>query len=172
MFMNKIVDLVCDCGIQLPWRDMYSNHLTKRFEDHIVCAEEADWQLQDRVMWLNPPYSIWEAVSQRLLESTKGTFVALVPDWGQPWIAGLLSITRKKWYIAAGTPLFELDQVRCGPTRWGVWLLLITAARHPVDAFGNVTILPWNQALKSRAHRRGKVEDQKSQLPEVVDSAM
>lgn len=143
-----------------PWRDMFANDMTHRCPDYIVDNDKADWCDQKVIMWVNPPFSMWEVTAAKIVASS-GECVCLVPDWGQHWLERLLSLSRK-FYIPAGVGLFEIDQHKMPPTKWGCWLLHVGDRRQGL-AFRPVTYLPWNRAEKlsvgqKRRQRRAKLK--------------
>ena len=152
-FMEQIVELLQPVVAGCKWRDLYSNIFTAQFPDHIIKAELADWSLPGWVSWVNPPFSIWAEVAQRIVLAKDGHFACLVPDWGSVWIGSLLQIATK-YYIPSGTSLFQLDGTRSRPMVWGCWLLHIKPGLRPLVAeLENVTILAWNR-VKSVGQKR------------------
>ena len=155
--MQRIMALIPVQDGAAGWRDMYSTEATARFSDFVTCAETADWAEMQKVLWINPPYSQWKEVAERV-KNSKSRCVCLVPNWGKEYEDQLLSVARGRWYIPSGTALFQLDGVRVCPTRWGCWLIEIDAGQRrpcgPGEELKNVTVLAWNRSDKSVGRKR------------------
>ena len=152
-YMEQIVELLQPEVGGCKWRDLYCNALTAQFPNFIIKAELADWSLPGWVSWVNPPFSLWAEIAQRIVLAQDGHFICLLPDWGQVWAVSLLQIATK-FYIPSGTSLFQLDGVRSRPITWGCWLLHIKPGPRPLVAeLENVTILAWNRGTSRRQKR-------------------
>ena len=156
-FMQRILELMPTPDGADDWRDMFSTAATVRFSDFVNCAATADWGELQKVLWINPPFSLWRETALQV-QSSKSRCVCLVPDWGKDYEHDLLTVAIGRWYIPSGTPLFQLDGQRSQPTRWGCWLLDIPQAPRPVipkKEMCKVTILSWNKSeVKSAGKKR------------------
>ncbi len=166
------------CGKSgLKWTDAYATIVTTRFESFFTSAESADWASQDRVLWVNPPFTKLE-MSGKLVLSGLLRCVCLIPDWGQPWLSRILSMSQSRLYIPSGTPMFDLDQKWVPPIRWGCWLLLVPEGKRlrrcpRVGEFDGNCVLPWNQpksdvqSLGRRRRERAKMVKQQLRLDQA-----
>ena len=161
-FLDEIVNLI---GGNKPWRDLFASSITRRFEEWLEDAwlEEAAWNDKTHVNWVNPPFTQWERVKDKLLQ-TCAESVCLVPDWGQRWQEQLLCRGRK-WYIPSGVALFRVDGKRLPSCRWGCWVIHISGVgecHNPTE----VTMLPWNRVGQSRSGKR-RERDRKVQARQL-----
>jgi hypothetical protein len=149
-FLEEIIRLF---PTEKPWRDMFATDQTARFSDYVVDCDKADWSDIGVMMWVNPPFSMWERTATRIVRSA-AEFICLVPDWGQSWLETLLSLS-SKYYVPAGTSLFTLDDRKMPPTKWGCWLLHVPPRpRTQGLAYSPVVFLPWNLKLSQGKKRR------------------
>lgn len=145
-----------------PWRDMFSTAKTAQFEDFVEDCDKADWDDDKVMMWVNPPFSLWERTAAKIVRASSAECICLIPDWGQQWLETLLSLS-VKYYVPAGVGLFKLDDRAMPPTKWGCWLLHVPPRpRTQGPVYSPVTILPWNLKLskgKKRRERSKRVKD-------------
>ena len=86
-------------------------------------ALEKEWG-EGETLWLNPPWSLWRKVTAKLKKS-KSDAICILPDWRRGWVRELVREATSRIYFHPGTRLFEVDGKPVGPTKWGVWALLI-----------------------------------------------
>ena len=154
-------------GLQHTWIDAFSSDYNKRFAQHWTEYDDAmgkQWDQYDKhTLWVNPPFSTWERVATKVMTAA-ARCVCCVPDWGQDYLHDMLTCAVKKFYIPSGSRIFEHKGRPCGPTKWGVWILVMEGIRQPLPQrsliIENVTVLPLNKkkgpssSAKRRARRR------------------
>ena len=150
--------------------DAFSSDKNARFDEHWTEQENAlqqDWsRCVSSFLWLNPPFSLWDIVARKILESAVWC-IACVPDWGENYVDDLLSVTVNKFYIPSGSMVFELDGVPVGPTQWGLWILEIHKKRRPREVWNlykNVTIIPLNKKGVDRISKSKRGRNRRATL--------
>ena len=106
---------------------------------------------KDETIWLNPPWSLWKKVAEKL-KTSESNAICILPAWQRGWIKELFRKATKKIYFPPGIHIFEADGRPMGPTRWGVWALFVpgggsTRVRDPPDPTPNTI------TLKARMYR-------------------
>lgn len=120
----RMVGLDCAC----PWiRDCFSSTLNRRFPLHWTSKEDAmkqPWSDQE-VLWMNPPWSLWPQVAQRI-QTTRCYVIGVLPAWdGRFWVQELLKMAFKVVYLERGSKVFELGGKVMGGVKWGVYVVFI-----------------------------------------------
>ena len=116
-------------------------------------ALQGEWG-EGETLWLNPPWSLCRKVTAKLKKS-RCTAICILPAWQRGWIRELLRISSQKMYFPAGSRIFEADGRPMGPTKWGVWALLIQRGGSPKLKEGGASPPenPQSVTLKARMFR-------------------
>jgi hypothetical protein len=120
-----ILEVVKCFGVK-PTLDCFAakgNERCSRFftrEDNSLTKE---WP-REEVLWLNPPWALWDAVCDKLLAS-ESEAICILPAWGKPWVQRLVRAASNRMYFEAGVRMFELQGRPVPNTFWGVWALHI-----------------------------------------------
>ena len=112
-----------DC-FAAPGNERCSRYFTKQ-DDSLT----REWPKAE-VLWLNPPWELWDAVCEKLLAS-ECEAICILPAWGKPWVQRLLRAAKGRVYFEAGVRMFEIQGKPVPNTFWGVWALhLPCGPRH------------------------------------------
>ena len=80
------------------------------------------------IMWMNPPYSVWDRVVAKIREDQAHALFC-VPEWNtRLWWRNLQSMVAWRWRIAPGEKVFELYNRPCSPTHWAVHIVAVCGA--------------------------------------------
>jgi hypothetical protein len=150
--MDRIAEFIDkSIGPGGQWIDCFATADTAQFPRWWPQAEAEDWSAAGREgcrLWANPPYSRWNDYAKLVVEA-KAEVVCLLPDWGQECLPTLLDRSLLKGYIPAGAAIFEMSNgVRCPPTKWEMWLLVLGRVRQlqpPTRRYEGIRILPLNR---------------------------
>ena len=108
-----------------------SNARCPKFWSKSDSAFEHSWKAQG-LLWMNPPFSKFEEVVNKI-EAEGPECLLLVPNWpSAPWFKKVQDLSAKAHFFPAGSRLFETDEGKAGPTRWGTWVFYIPS---PETAF-------------------------------------
>ena len=97
-----------------------------------VDAFRKNWDFERQgLLWWNPPFSRMKDVVDKIQrDGARG--VLICPYWPQEeWHQRVLELSRRRWMWRRGTEVFETVDGPIGPTRWGVWALLVDGRLPP-----------------------------------------
>lgn len=138
---------------QCRLRDAFASSGNARFEKFTTSQEDSlvcDWDPED-IMWTNPPWSIWPAVSTKILSSRSMT-IAIIPVWKKWWVEQLVTRAHKLIYYEVGTLLFEYYGKPVPGIRWAVYALLLI----PPTPIFTVNVVQTRSRAARRRWRRKK----------------
>ena len=91
-------------------------------------AFKMSWK--DIMMWVNPPYSKWNEVLNKVQED-KARILAVIPVWpDRIFFKRAMAMVEASWVVPAGRHVFFLPGHQVGPTRWPVMFGLMNGDRH------------------------------------------
>ena len=132
-----------------PKNSLCTNFFTKNDN-----ALEREW-LPGETLWINPPWSLWKKVANKL-KSSKCNAICILPAWQRGWVKELIRMANKRIFFRPGTRLFEADGKAMGPIKWGVWALLIWRGEKPqVPPSSPSKIILKARMFKNASHRSG-----------------
>lgn len=85
--------------------DGFSTNANKRFKLNITEVDDsfADVWPSSHIMWLNPPWTVFPRVVQKIAED-KVTCIVICPAWdSKPWVRQLLSWAQKMIFFETGS---------------------------------------------------------------------
>jgi hypothetical protein len=128
-------------------RDCFATPHNCRFPRYYTEEDDAmaqTWSMRE-VRWCNPPWSMWPAVSQKML-SSEGVSIGVLPAWdSQGWVEQLLEAAERIIYYEVGSKIFELGGRPVGGVRWGVYVVKIR---------GRADHEPWGPSSRRRYRRK------------------
>ena len=141
-----LADVKNKLGVGDPWVDAFADneiHVVDHywgpgspwcgdaFARHWSGYSQVDWNDDRRpLLWINPPFSMFDSVVQKIVTDNAWA-VVICPFWGDKmWFKQLMKYAYRRYYYKAGRHIFE----NTGPTRWGVWALLVDGA-NPMERF-------------------------------------
>lgn len=134
-------------------RDCFANASNKRFQKYFTAEQNAlvqPWD-QSEVMWCNPPWSIWPATAQKIINSQCVT-VAVFPSWeSKDWVKQLTFMASKVIYFEIGSRIFELWGKPVGGIKWGLYAVLIQPVHGQPVSVGSIS---WSPAARRRWRRK------------------
>ena len=79
----------------------------------------------ERFALVQPPFSDLDAVLEKI-KKDEATAILIAPDWrNQKYYSAMWEIAVNYYYYMARQSIFELDNVPAGPTKWGIWAVLL-----------------------------------------------
>ena len=137
-----LADVKNKLGVGDPWVDAFADneiHVVDHywgpgspwcgdaFARHWSGYSQVDWNDDRRpLLWINPPFSMFDSVVQKIVTDNAWA-VVICPFWGDKmWFKQLMKYAYRRYYYKAGRHIFE----NTGPTRWGVWALLVVGANE------------------------------------------
>ena len=98
------------------------------------------------ILWVNPPWSLWPQVADKLLAS-ECTAICVLPAWCVEWVRRVVHTAVRRVYIERGTRLYERFDRKCPGTRWGTWVVRVDGkARPPLEggrAYQTIFLPKW-----------------------------
>ena len=152
-FVNRL-------GIIPTW-DCFADEETAQCARYFTNVQEALVQKWDEreILWLNPPWELWETTATRLINSPC-TAICIFPAWKKDWVRKLVHVATKRLYVEEGTRLFEYRGRKCQGTRWGTWVVRIDGDFRPdwceIGAYDTVFIPRW----RTQKVENGEVENE------------
>lgn len=132
--MAMVNDIILRLGVT-PTVDAFADedmHVVRRWWGPGSLTPDAmatSWT--NEVLWLNPPFSMFPQVVEKLV-AEGGKAIVIAPHWkNQPWFQKLQNMTVKRHFYASGRRFFE----DTGPLRWPVWALLVEGSFKTLDKF-------------------------------------
>jgi hypothetical protein len=136
-------------------RDCFADPGNARFKKFWTIREDAlqqQWSNQE-TMWCNPPWTIWEQVAKKILQS-RSVVIAVFPAWhSKTWVQQLLLAACKVMYFEVGSRVFELGGKPVQGIKWGLFAALIVPSPVP-DLPAEVGSVSCTPAAKRRWRRK------------------
>ena len=157
--MDRIAEFIDkSIGPGGQWIDCFANAATAQFPRWWPQAEAEDWSAAVSALG-EPPVQPVERLRQASGRGQGGSrvFAARLGAGVPPHPAGS---ERAMGYIPAGAAIFEMSNgVRCPPTKWGMWLLVLGRVRQlqpPTRRYEGIRILPLNRPGELLAASRAR----------------